>query len=91
MISFCFQDFISFSLSLFRILYQVESLSLPLLFVLGAFILFLSLLGIPLSIHLVYIAVFLVAFLYSGSLWISLYCEVSSLWIGLYAWLVKVS
>ena len=32
MISFCFQDFISFSLSLFRILYQVESLSLPLLF-----------------------------------------------------------
>ena len=31
-ISFCFQDFISFSVSLFRILYQVDSLSLPLLF-----------------------------------------------------------
>ena len=34
-----------------------------------AFILFLYLLGIPLSLHLVYIAVFGVAFLYSGSLW----------------------
>ena len=32
MIPFCFQDFESFSLSLFRILYQVDSLSLPLLF-----------------------------------------------------------
>ena len=31
MITFCFQDFESFSLSLFRILYQVDSLSLPLL------------------------------------------------------------
>ena len=29
--SICFQDFGSFSLSLFRILYQVDSLSLPLL------------------------------------------------------------
>ena len=29
MIPFCFQDFGSFSLSLFRILYQVDSLSLP--------------------------------------------------------------
>ena len=37
-----------------------------------AFILFLYLLGIPLSLHLVYIAVFGVAFLYSGSLWSSL-------------------
>ena len=34
-----------------------------------AFILFLYLLGIPLSLHLVYIAVFGVAYLYSGSLW----------------------
>ena len=34
-----------------------------------AFILFLYLLGIPLSFHLVYISVFGVAFLYSGSLW----------------------
>ena len=32
MIPFCFQDFGSFSLSLFRILYQVDYLSLPLLF-----------------------------------------------------------
>ena len=56
-----------------------------------AFILFLSLLGIPLSLHLVYIASFGVSFLYSGSLWSSLYCGVSSLWVGLYRWLVKVS
>ena len=34
-----------------------------------AFILFLYLLGISLPFHLVYIAVFGVAFLYSGSLW----------------------
>ena len=32
-----------------------------------------------------------VAFLYSGSLWSSLYCGVSSLWVGLDGWLVKVS
>ena len=32
MIPFCFQDFGSFSLSLFGILYQVDSLFLPLLF-----------------------------------------------------------
>ena len=56
-----------------------------------AFILFLYLLGIPLSLHLVYISVFGVAFLYSGSLWSSLYCRVSSLWVGFYRWLVKVS
>ena len=56
-----------------------------------AFVLFLYLLGIPLSLHLVYIAEFGVAFLYSGSLWSSLYCEVSLLWVGLYRWLVKVS
>ncbi|WP_207689209.1 hypothetical protein, partial [Criibacterium bergeronii] len=44
-----------------------------------AFILFLCLLGIPPSLHLVYIAVFGVAFLYSGSLWSSLYYGVSLL------------
>ena len=82
MIPFCFQDFGSFSLSVFGILYQVDSLSLPLL-VWWAFILFLYLLGIPLSLHLVYIAMFGVAFLYSGSLWSSVYCAVSSLWVGL--------
>ena len=47
-----------------------------------AFILFIYLLGNPLSLHLVHIAVFGVAFLYSGSLWNSLYCRVSSLWVG---------
>ena len=31
------------------------------------------------------------SFLYSGSLWSSLYCGVSSLCVGLYGWLVKVS
>ena len=56
-----------------------------------AFILFLYLLGIPLPLHLVYIAVFGVAFLYSGSFWSSLYYGVSSLWVGLYRRLVKVS
>ena len=56
-----------------------------------AFILFLYLPGIPLSLHLVYIAEFGVGFLYSGSLWSSLYYGVSSLWVGLYRWLVKVS
>ena len=47
--------------------------------------------GISLPLHLVYIAVFGVAFPYSGSLWSSLYCGVSSLWVGLDRWLVKVS
>ena len=49
------------------------------------------LLGIPLCLHPVYIAVFGVAFLYSRSLWNSLYCGVSSVWVGLYGGLVKVS
>ena len=49
------------------------------------------LLGIPLSLHPVYIAVFGVAFLYSGSLRSSLYCGVSLLWVRLDGWLVKVS
>ena len=48
-------------------------------------------LGIPLSLDLVCIAAFGLSFLYSGSLWSSLYCGVSSLWVGLYQWLVKVS
>ena len=88
MIPFCFQDFGSFSLSSFRILYQVDSLTLLLLF---------GLVGIyPVTLpagysSVSYIGVFGVAFLYSGSLWSSLYCGVSSLWVGLYRWLVKVS
>ena len=56
-----------------------------------AFILFLYLLGIPLCLHLVYIAEFGVAFLYMDSLWSSLSNGVSLLWVGLYKWLVKVS
>ena len=47
--------------------------------------------GIPLSLHLLYIAVFGVSFLYSGSLWSSLYCGGSLLWVGLDGWLVKAS
>ena len=46
------------------------------------FILFLYLLGIPLFLHLVYIAEFGVVLLYPGSVWSSLYCGVSSLWVG---------
>ena len=44
----------------------------------------------PVSLHLVYTAEFGLAFLYSGSLWNSLYYGVSSLRVGLYRWLVKV-
>ena len=47
--------------------------------------------SIPLSLHLVYITLFGVALLYSGSLWSSLYYGVSSLRVGLYQWLDKVS
>ena len=90
MIPFLFQDFGSFSLSLFGILREIPYLFLFSL-VWWAFILFLYLLGIPLSLHLIYIAEFGVAFLCSGSLWSSLYYGVSSLWVGLYRWLVKVS
>ena len=46
--------------------------------------------SIPLSLHLVYIAEFGVAFLYSGSLWSYFYCGASSLCMGLYRWLVLV-
>ena len=70
-------------------------MQIPYLFLFGlvwwAFILFLYLLGISRPLHLVYIAVFGFAFLYSGNLWSSLYCGVSSLWVGLDGWLVKVS
>ena len=52
---------------------------------------FLYLLGISLPLLVVYIAVFVVTFLYSGSLWSFLYCGVSSLWVGLDGWLVMVS
>ena len=58
MIPFLFQDFGSFSLSLFGILYRVDSLTLPLLFGLVGIYPVFYLLGIPLSLHLVYIAAF---------------------------------
>ena len=64
MIPFCFQDFGSVSLSLFGILYQVDSLSLPLLFgLVGIYPVPLPA-GISLPLHPVYIAEFWVAFLY---------------------------
>ena len=64
---------------IFGILSQVDSLSLPLLFGLVDISPVPLPAGFPLSLHLGYIAVFGVAFLYSGSLWSSLYCGVSSL------------
>ena len=73
---FCFQDFGSFLLSLVGILYQVDSLSLPLLFGLVGIYPVAFLLGISLPFHLVYIAVFGVAFPYSGSLWFLFIVEV---------------
>ena len=88
--SHIFQDFGSFSLSIFRIPSQVDSL-LPLLF---------GLVGnspgpLPaayssVSSSWLYCCVW-VAFLYSGNLWGSLYYGTSSLWVGFYLWLVKVS
>ena len=91
MIPFLFQDFGRFSLSLFGILSQVDSLSFPLSFGLVG----VSPVPLPAGYSSVssfgYIAAFGVAFLYSGSLWNSLYCGVSSLWVELYQWLVKVS
>ena len=57
----------------------------------GHFILFLYLLDIPLSLHLVYIAVFGVAFLYSGSLSVLFIVEFPHCGWGLYGWLVMVS
>ena len=42
-------------------------------------------------LFILFILLFGVAFPYSGSLWSSLYCGVSSLWLGLDRWLVRVS
>ena len=84
MIAFLFQDFGSFSLSLFGIIsssfvWLVGIYPVPLLS------------GYSSVSYLVYIAEFGVSFLYSGSLWSSLYCGISSLCVGLYRGLVKVS
>ena len=55
--------------------------------------LFLYLLDIPLSLHLVYIAEFGVAFLYSGSVCSSLYCGFLAVggvvWVACQGFLVK--
>ena len=70
---------------------MVDSLSLPLLFQLVDIYPVPLPAGFSLPLHLVYTAVFGVAFPYSGSLWSSLYFGVSSLWVGLYGCLIKVS
>ena len=58
-----------------------------------AFILFLYLLGIPLTLHFGYITVFGVAFLYSGSLWSSFivdFLTVSGVvWVACQCFLVR--
>ena len=86
---FCFQDFGSFSLSLFGILYQVDSLSLPLWF---------GLVGIyPVPLPVEYFSAFsscLCCCAWGGLsvIWqfvVPLYCGGSSLWVGLEVWLVK--
>ena len=91
MIPFLFQDFGSFPLSLFRILFQVDSLSLPLLF---------GLLGIyPVPLPAGYSSVSLSCLCCCvwdslSVFWkfvVPLYCGGSSLWVGLDGWLVKVS
>ena len=90
MIPFCFQDFGSFLLSLFRILYQADSLSLPLLF---------GLVGIypaPLPDGYYFVSSSCLHCSVWGGLsvcWkfvVSLYCG-TSLWEELDKWLVKVS
>ena len=91
MIPFLFQDFGSFSLSLFGILYQVDSLSLPLWF---------GLLGIyPVPLPAGYFSAFsscLYCCVWGGlsvfrKFVAPLYCGGSSLWVGLDRWLVKIS
>ena len=90
---FCFHDFKSFLLSLFWILFQVDSLSPPLLF---------DLVGIY---HVPLLSCFRYFSACSSCLnccvwgglsvfWqfvVPLYCGGSSLWVGLDEWLVKVS
>ena len=85
----CFQDCGSFSL--FRILYQVDSLSLPLWF---------GLVGVyPVTLPAGHFSAFtscLCCYVWGGlsvfwQLVVPLYCGGSSLWVGLDRWLVKVS
>ena len=88
--SFCFQDFGSFLVSLFWIIFQVDSLSPPLLFD------FVGIYHVPLPAE--YFSAFsscLGCCVWSGLsvCWkfvVPLYCGGSSLWVGLDEWLVKV-
>ena len=91
MIPFCFQDFGSFSLSLFGIIYQIDSVSLPLLFgLVGIYPVLLPSGYSSVSSSCLYCCV-------QGGLsvfWqlvVPLYCGGSSLWVGLDGWLFKVS
>ena len=82
---------LSLSLSLFRILYQVDSLSLPLLFGL------VSIYPVPLTARYFSVSSSCLYYCVWGGLsvfWqfvVPLYCGGSSLWVGLDGWLVKVS
>ena len=88
---FCFQDFGSFLLSFFWILFQVDSLSLPLLFGL------VGICDIPLPAE--YFSAFssyLDCCVWGGlsvflQFVVPLYCGDSSLWVRLDEWFVKVS
>ena len=88
---FWFQDFGSFSLSLFVVLYQVDSISLPLLFGLVGIYL------VPLPAE--YFSAFsscLHCCVWGGlslllQFVVPLYCWGSLLWVGLDGWLVKIS
>ena len=88
---FCFQDFGSFLLSLFWILFQEDSLSLPLLFVLMG----IYLVPLPAECFSAF-SPCLDCCIWGGlsvgwKFVICLYCGGSSLWVGLDKWLLKVS
>ena len=91
MIPFCFQDFGSLSVSLFGILYQVDSLSLSLLFGL------VDIYPVPLPAGYFSVSSSCLYCCVWGGLSIilqfvvPLYCGGSSLWVRLDMWLVKVS
>ena len=91
MTPFCFQDFWSFLLSLFCILFQVDSISPPLWFGLVCFY------HVPLPAEYFFAFSSCLDCCVLGVLsvfWqfvVPFYCGGSSLWVGLDGWLVKVS
>ena len=94
-VSILISRFWSFSLSLFRILYQVDSLSLLLLFgLVGMYPVFCLFVCFFFFTCWVFLCLFICLYwcVWGGLsvFWSSLYCEVSSLWVGLYGCLVKV-